>query len=310
MRGVLVLLTLCLTGSLAFAETSNRIVAIVGDEVITEADVGGQLDALLSAPPDAALSEVPTGEMQRAVLIHLIEQRLLLQEAKRIGLTVSGEELADRVEALRRRLGSEERLQQLLAEAGLSREGLKEQLTEQLLVKKVVDVAVRSKITVSPREVAEELEQHPGADEAGEQLDVSHILVRVNESRSEEEAKARIHAVAEALAAGGDFVKLAREYSEDPHAQQGGAMGWVRPGFLMPELDQGAFSLEEGAVSAPIRTPLGFHIVKVNARRTLSSLSALAAKQAVQEQLFQRKFEAALTRWLTALKRRAYIEIR
>ena len=305
------LLTLLLAGTSAFGETSNRIVAIVDQEVITEADVRLHLSALLEEDPrGAAANTGASEEMQRVALFRLIEQRLILQEAKRLELLVDGTEVADRIDALRRRLGSEQALRYALTEADLPMEQLKQQIREQLLVKKVIDIEVRSKITVSPAEVAEELGGHPEASESGEHVDVSHILVRVGDSRSEEQAKALIDDIYRALEGGEDFGQLARQHSEEPHAAKGGAMGWVGPGTLMPELDTVAFSLKEGTFSMPIQTRLGFHIVNVARRRTVASRSAREVKRSIEQRLFQRKFHEAFTEWLSELKRRAYIEIR
>ena len=225
-------------------------------------------------------------------------------------LVVSAEDIVDRWEVLRRRLGSEEVLRHSLLEAGLSKEQFKQQIREQLLVEQVVDQAVRSKISVSPREVAQELEERPQMSESGELVEASHIVVRVNESRSEEQARERIEGIYQALEAGEEFAALAMRYSDDPNAEQGGAMGWVAPGMLMPELDTAVFTLRDGTFSAPIRTRLGFHIVQVGSRRAASSLSALDAKRGVERRLFERKFQEAFVKWLTGLKSRAFIEIR
>jgi len=112
-----------------------------------------------------------------------------------------------------------------------------------------------------------------------------------------------------AVASGADFAALAKRYSEDPNAADGGAMGWIAQGDLMPELDTALFSVPVGSVSEPIQTRLGFHLVKVEERRTASDLSVADANRAVYQRLYQQKFEAAMKRWLTELKSRAYIQI-
>ena len=86
-------------------------------------------------------------------------------------------------------------------------------------------------------------------------------------------------------------------------------MGWVAQGELMPELDAALFSLKPGEYSRPIQTHLGFHLVKVEERRTAESLSVAEANRSVYQRLYQQKFQDAFGRWLAQLKRRAYIEI-
>ena len=86
-------------------------------------------------------------------------------------------------------------------------------------------------------------------------------------------------------------------------------MGWVAQGELLPELDEALARLDAGGPSAPIRTQLGFHLVRVEERRSVSSLSVMEANRAVSQRLFERKFDEAFTRWLGELTKRAYIEI-
>ena len=291
-------------------ETSNRIVAIVNEEVITEADVARRLTSLLEDLSPQADAEGSPEAMRRAALQQLIDQRLLVQEAIRRGLSVSREEVAERLGVLHRRFGSEEALRQDLEEAGLSLGGFKRQIREQLLVQRLIDQAIRSRIAISPSELAQALEALQEGPGAGELVEVFHILVRVEETRSEAEARSRAQDIYQALVAGGAFEELATRYSDDPHAEQGGAMGWVRRGFLMPELDTVVFTLEEGAFSRPIQSALGFHLVKVGGRRASSPREGLDAKQAAEQGLFQRKFNEAFTQWISELRRQAYIEIR
>ncbi len=290
------------------AETVNRIVAVVNEDIITEADVLTHANALL-AERGTALDETQAGDMQRAILQRLIEQRLLLQEAKRAGISVSADEVAKRFDEVQSRFPSAEEFESSLASSNLSRERLREQLRDQLLVDQLIDTKVRATIVVSPYEVAQELAAHPELAKTGDRVHASHILVRVDEERSEEQARARIEEAYRRLVAGESFATLAKSYSEDSHAQDGGMMDWVAQGELMPELDAVLFSLQSGEYSKPIQTRLGFHLLRLEERRTSSSLSMTEANQALFRKLYQQKFQQTFSRWLGDLKRRAYIDI-
>lgn len=298
-------------GAPALADVSNRIVAVVGEDVITEADVASHLAVLLDGR-QAPLAEgaAESGEMREAVLDRLIEQRLVLQEAKRRGLTVSSDEVVDRVEVVRRRFGSDEALRQSLAEAGISREQFRQQVRDQLLAEKAIDAAVRSKIRISPHELAQAVERQPEPTSTGQLIEAWHLLVRVNPHRTEADAKARMEEARRALAAGEPFAAVARRYSDDANVQGGGALGWVAPGVLMPELDRAIAALKEGEISEPIRSRLGFHLVRVGRHRTVTGLNAAEMERAVEQRIFQEKFQAELATWLGELKRKAYIELR
>ena len=301
---------MCFTGvTITDAETVNRIVAVVNDAVITEADVVNQMNALLEDPEARIPKEADPAEVHRVILRRLIEQQVILQEARRAGIVVSSDEVAARMDEFRQRFESDEAFQQSLAEAGVSEEQLKESVRDQLLVQRVVDSSVRSTISVSPQEVARELEAHPELAKPGDRVRASHLLVRVDERRSEAQARVLIEDLHRQLAGGAEFAELAKRYSEDSHREDGGAMGWVAQGELLPELDTALFNLPAGQLSEPIQTRLGFHLLKAEERRSASSLPMTEANNTIQRHLYQQKYQAALSRWLTDLKRRAYIEI-
>ncbi|MBI1992535.1 MAG: peptidylprolyl isomerase [Candidatus Omnitrophica bacterium] len=297
------------TVSEARAETVNRILAIVNEDVITEADVASQAQALLDDEEGGTPSETLSPEMRHAALRRLIEQRLILQEAKRSGISVSGDQVLEHLKEIRGRFESEEAFRASLAESGLSEEQLKENLRDQLMTRQLIDREVRAAVKVSPQEVARAVAEHPELAKSGDRVRASHILIRVSPNASEEKARDLVEDLHRQLSAGADFSTLAKRYSEDPHREEGGAMGWVAQGELLPELDAALFSLKAGELSLPIQTRLGFHLLKVEERRNASSLTVLEANRAVYQQLYQQKFQQAFTRWLGALMRRAYIEI-
>lgn len=291
------------------AQVLNRIVAVVNDEILTEADVESRMSVFVDGVPESAKG-LSVEQMRGAVLVRMIEERLMHQEAKRLGVTVDAEEVAAQLEEMRRSIGSEEKMRQVLADVGLSKEGLKQQLREQLMVKKIIGGMVRANIVITPHEVAKELRVHPEARENEQLVEVHHLLVRVNGERTEQEARKKIEEIHQALLEDADFDELARQYSEDPNAAEGGAMGWVGPGILLPELDAVIFNLDEGNTSMPVRTALGFHLVKVGGRRTVSSVSANEQKRLIERRLYDEKFDHEFRTWIDGLKKDAYIDIR
>src|SRR3989338_6540907 len=309
MRTFCLLSFLLVVTASASAETVNRIAAIVNDEVITEADVAAHVNSILAEQHLPNPTEAEALEMQMMVLRNLIEQRLILQEAKKSGLMVGNGEVAQRLDVLRSRAGSEEQFQQRLAGSSLTEEKLRQKIREQLMVQRIVDAKVRSTIVVTPLEVASVLEAHPEQAKPGERARALHLLVRVTEDRTEAKARALIGDLRRQLANGADFSALAARYSEDPSAADGGRMDWVASGELLPELDQALFGLPVGSISEPIQTRLGFHLLKIEERRPSSELSVTEANRTVTQQLYQQKFEAAMKRWLGELRQNAYIAI-
>lgn len=298
----------CLLAADAWAETANRIVAFVNDDIITTGEVTGEIERFIqehggSAPADQQAA------IQQAILRRLVEERLILQEAKRAGVTVESSEVSARLDEMRSRFDSEEAFQIWLAESGLTEEQLKDEVREQLLAQRVVGQQVRSTVTVSPQEVAKVLGERPELAKAGDRVRISHVLIRVNEERGEAAARQIIDAILAQLSSGADFSVLARRHSEDPNAGEGGELTWMAQGELMPELDEVAFSLKPGEVSTPIRTRLGFHLIRLEERRASTSLSLMEANHAVYKQLYQQKFEQAFQRWMERLRSQAYIRV-
>ena len=198
------------------ADTVNRIVAIVNSDVIMEGDVTSSVNAVLNGQ-DAPPPTMDPAQVHRAVLQHLIEQRLLVQEAKRAGITAAAEDVARRFDDIRSHFDSDEAFRQWVESAGLSEEGLRDKIRDEDVVQRLIDTKIRSTIVVSPQEVASELASHPELAKSGDRVRVSHLLIRVNEKRSEEKARALMDQIHRQLKQGGDFAALARRYSEDPY---------------------------------------------------------------------------------------------
>ncbi len=291
------------------AETVNRIVAIVNDDVVTTADVVAQVSSLLADSQHAPESEEEAVKIHAAVLGQLIEQRLILQEAKKMGTLVTSDEVGARLKEIRGRFPSEDEYRASIAKTQLSEEQLKEHVRNQLMVQHAVDAKVRAKIFISPQDIAEAVRAHPEMAKTGERVRASHILVRVADERSKEKAQERIQAVHRQLVQGADFAQLAKQYSDAPDAAEGGSMGWMARRDLLPELDEALFGLPIGSYSTPIRSKLGFHIVRVDERSTAHDSNPEETNRAVFQRLYDQRFRDALGRWLTELKRHAYIAV-
>ena len=142
-----------------------------------------------------------------------------------------------------------------------------------------------------------------------EQTRVRHILIKLNEVVSEQEAKQKMLTLKERLDNGADFAELARQYSEDGSASKGGDLGWVNPGDTLPEFEKEMNGLAEEEVSSPIRTPFGWHIIQVLERRK-QDMTDQAARFQARKEIFTRKSEEAYQDWLHELRDRAFVELR
>ena len=142
-----------------------------------------------------------------------------------------------------------------------------------------------------------------------DQMHVRHILIRVNEITSEADGKAKIDRLKDRLDAGAKFEDMARLNSEDASSAKGGDLGWVSPGDTVPVFEEAMNKLALNQVSAPVRTPFGWHLIEVLGRRK-QDVSADRARMQAQLAIRQRKSDEAFQDWVRQTRDRAYVEVR
>jgi peptidyl-prolyl cis-trans isomerase SurA len=136
-----------------------------------------------------------------------------------------------------------------------------------------------------------------------------HILIKTNEVVSEDDARIRLLALRERILAGADFGELARLNSEDGTAARGGDLGWVYPGDTVPDFERAMNALAPGELSAPVRTPFGYHLIRVEQRRS-ADVSLERQRMQARLALRERKADEAYQEWLRQLRDRTYVELR
>lgn len=153
-------------------------------------------------------------------------------------------------------------------------------------------------------------ERRGGADRVVRQSQVSHILIKPSEIRTDDQALELAQTLRKRAMAGEDFGKLAREFSDDPSsALKGGDLGWALPGQFVPEFESVMNATDLNAVSEPFKTQFGWHILKITGRRDQDFSAEIRHNQAAAF-LRQRKFEEELPIWLQELRDEAYVEIK
>jgi peptidyl-prolyl cis-trans isomerase SurA len=139
---------------------------------------------------------------------------------------------------------------------------------------------------------------------------VSHILVMPNEIRSDADAEARIKQVHHKLENGATFTELAKEYSDDPgSAANGGDLGWVNPGDMVPAFDRIMSEIVPGKLSQPFKSQFGWHILQV-AERKETDLGEQVQRNQIHQMLQSRQFEEELPIWLRKIRSEAYVDIK
>ncbi len=258
----------------------DAIAAMVNDEPVLASDVEEQLFLFLQraqARPDS--SQVDT--LRRQVLDQLIDEKLLLAEAKRQNITVSPAEVAKHVEnaiaEAKQRLGGEQAFQQQLQRENTTEARLRERyrgdVERQMLGERVVQKLFPRK-TVPQAEAESYYREHKDDfPKRPPQLKLQVIQITPSpDSAALKAGKAKIDAIRKRLVSGEKFAKVAAEVSDDPAtANSGGDLGFFRHGQMEPQLEDAAFAQAPGKLSAPLRTAFGWHLVETIERDTVRS---------------------------------------
>ncbi|RZT43097.1 peptidylprolyl isomerase [Cupriavidus agavae] len=149
----------------------------------------------------------------------------------------------------------------------------------------------------------------PAAADRITQTQVRHILIRTGPNMPEAEAKRQMATIRDRITHGGDFADAARRYSQDGSAQQGGELGWVSPGELVPEFEQAMSRLRPGEISEPVVSQFGVHLIQVENRRE-TEVSPEKQRDFARAEVREQKMRAAYDDWVRQLRSAAYVEYR
>jgi len=259
----------------------DRIVAIVGKDVITMTEFQARVAAAERELRRQGTALPERKVLERQVLEQLIVQTAQLRLAKDTGIQVDDVQLDRAIERIAEanKLSLPE-FRRRLERDGVPYEQFREEVREQILLARVREREVDNKIQVSESEIDLYLEESKVPTTERFEFNVAHILVRVPEQANPEQiaaARTRVDKVRAEAQAGADFAKLAASASDGPNALRGGALGW-RGEDRLPELFTNALKgMKEGEVSEVLRSPAGFHVLKLLGRRGVGSAAGAAA---------------------------------
>jgi len=312
-RIIAVLIIFSLSGVAAQAVTINKFVAVVNDEVITQQDIDQLLSVLYAQysqefKGDELLQKME--QVKKDILNQMIEDKLVLSRAKELGIKVTDSEIDERLGYIKKGFPSEEEFYSALETQGITIANLKDRYRDQIMMKKLVDYEVKSKISVLPSEISDYYEKHRAQFKEEDKYRVKNILVKAKDSVSFELAKVEIDNIYAKLKQGGDFDVLAERHSQGPNAGKGGDMGYIARGQMLEALDDVIFKLKPGEFSEPVKSGIGYHIFKVEDIQYGKQASLEDVQKDIQMSLFQYKFKTQVSEWLAGLKKKAYISIK
>ncbi len=249
----------------------DRVVAVVNNEVITRADLTNRTQMATAQLKSQGTPPPPRDVLERQVLERLISTSVQLQFARETGLRVDDTEL-DRA---MQRIASENRLDLQGLRAAIEKDGIpfqkfREDIRDEIVMARLREREVDNRIVVTESEIDNFISTQQTQTERGDEYNLAHILVTVPENASPEQIQARRARVDQALQqlkSGADFRQVAASFSDAPDALQGGAMGWRDAARLPSMFLEAIKTMAPGAVSEPLRSANGFHILRLNERR-------------------------------------------
>jgi peptidyl-prolyl cis-trans isomerase SurA len=249
----------------------DRIIAIVDRSVITEQELVDRTRSVSAQLEKQGTELPPQNILEKQILERLIVDSLQLQLAAQTGLKVDDTQLDKTIERIaeQNKLSVEE-FKTALEKDGISMRKFREDIRSEITIARLREREVDNKLSVSESEVDNYLTTQANRGEENDEFEISHILIRTPEDASPEDlqkAKTKTQEVLKQLANGTSFAQVSASYSDAPNALEGGTMGW-KSGSQVPALFlQALKGMQAGDISKPIRSPNGFHIIKLTNRR-------------------------------------------
>jgi peptidyl-prolyl cis-trans isomerase SurA len=292
----------------AIAKVFDRVVAKVNSEIITLSSVNERAE-LLKQKKQGSYNEE---EILDEALNEIVEEKLQLQEAKKRGLVVDDSAVEAAVMNIEQKNGLQEgQLAVMLESEGRSMESYKNHIRDQILLSKVVRFEMGSRVNISERKIAKYYHKNQKDFWEPSKARVRHILILTEEGLSADKKKEKYllaKSILREVKGGRDFSAAAKEYSEDISASEGGDVGFVEKGKMVPEFENTVYRMKEGEISDIVETEYGFHIIKVDQVLAGRTLPLKVVKNKVQSILSKKKQKSVYEEWMNELRKSAFIE--
>lgn len=302
------------TAQAADVKLVDGIAAVADGSVITYRQLNQSVAAARRNLPKGA--QASDAELRQQVLAQLINQSLIVQAGKRRNISASDAEIDAAIEqTAQARKTTAERVYAQAARDGMSRATLRSNIGDSIIAQKVQQQAVMQNSRVSDQEVDAFIAR---ANQQGitlpqgepvRQYHAQHILIKADSGNAAAAAEVTIRKIAQQARSGMDFAALARQYSQDGSAANGGDLGWFSDGVMVPQFEDAVHQLKPGQVSQPVRSQFGWHVIKLVDVRD-SGTPEERQRNAVRQYIVQQKAEQATANLLKELHEGGYVEVR
>jgi len=277
--------------------STDGIIAIVNEDLITKSELNSS-----KIFPHKSIS-------------FLIEKKIQLQTANKMGIGVNPTEISAAMEDIKKENSflSDKDFEAALLKQGISLEDYKKDLKEQLILIKLINREIKSKITITDSELEEYYSLNKRLFSSPEEIRIGYIHIPVKTTEPLEifnQAQNNIRDILLSFKKEASFSDIKRNYSGQTDVIVSEDLGFIKKGKLLQELDNTAFALREGEISDIISTPTGFYILKMLEKKQIEYIPFKDVKDMVKEMVFQEKSEKRVKEWIYELKSTSYIDIK
>jgi len=288
--------------------------AMVNGVVIPEEEVNRGLhyqQQRLLATTGMAIRPDMMPEARRMVLEELIDRELLYQQSRKKGVVIEDAQVNEELDRLKKQYPSEQAFRDSLTDNQLTESTVKAQIKTTMTVRKFVEREFGAAIDVPESEAKAFYEKNPQYFTSPETVRLSQILIKgdpKSDPSKKGDARKRMEDLQKRIQKGEDFSILAKDFSQDASAAQGGDMGALPRGRMPKAFDAAAFALKPGEVSNIVETELGFHLIKVHEKKPENMVPFKDAEEKIREHLANQKLRQRVNEFLDEVKKTAKIE--
>ena len=316
--GLAIILAIGLMCGAAAAEITDRIVAVVNDEVITLTELNRAFEPYaknIDATYQGNDKEAVLKQNKGALLQSLIEQMLIEHEAKKAGggiAAIKDEEVVDVIkEMLAKNNTTMEAFTSKLATEGKSLAVVKKEIRGQMLRMRLLRREVQSKILITDEEIGDFYDKHRQDYEGTEAVRIKQILLPAPENKTAREGvKKQAQQLRERIRKGEPFEMLAAQYSKGSAMAGGGDIGFVERGAILPDVEKAAFNLPVGGVSDVIESEMGFHIIVVVDKRGEGLKPLPVVRDEIKAKIEDEKIAKKYDEWIAGIRKKSFIDVR
>jgi len=295
----------------------DSVVATVDNEPILQSDLMMEIAPLveslrMAGTPDHEIDRQVEGALEEA-LETAIEQRILHRQAVLRGFQVDDEAVEERIDTIREQFPSNDAFLRALREAGETMSDFRDRMRRQIMAVSMgagVRRDFEQEAVVTESDIAQYYQDNQREFSHGERIRMRRIFLDAGSTpEARETAHGRLAALKAELEQGVSFGDLARAHSEGPEAENGGVVGWVERGDLVPALEEILFGLATGGVSDPVDTEFGVQLLKADERSESGTMSLQEARTEI-EPILRRKYAAErYDKWMSDLRKRSQVRV-